>query len=158
MLIPSLNNLFCIPQLLRPFDIANNRSLSLTLNSCASFKVVTPSALAAAINIIGNSSIASEILLFGISIPNNDEDLAVISPIVSKLEVLIFSIKIFPPIRLRISIAPVLYLFRQTFFIVICEFLLIRAATIKNIADEQSEGISIFFEHNFLLGLISIYC
>ena len=119
------------------------RSDSLTLNSLAPVKIVSPSAQLAATNITGNSSIAKGTKCSGISIPLSFDEQILMSAISSPASNRSLISSILAPINRRISITPVLVGLTFTANKVISASFAILAATMKKAEDDMSLGTSI---------------
>ena len=105
--MPSSVGTASTPRICKPSAMTWIRSLSLTRSSFAPVNRVCPSAQAAAINRIGNSSIAKGTRCSGMSIPCNWLDRMCKSATGSPPMICLLSISILAPINCKISMMPV---------------------------------------------------
>jgi len=137
--------LVVMPIFFKLFSIAKSLSDSLILNSSRLGKKVSPLAKEAAIIKIGTSSIILGIISLLILIPLNKEDFTCIVPTVSPCCFFLFIILMEPPIFFNIFKNPILLGFDKTLGRERLLFLLSKARTIKNAAEEGSPGTTYFF-------------
>ena len=140
--MPSGRSSICTPIFLSSAAMEASRSDSFTRSSAASLMIVFPFPQAAATDMTGISSIALVITSPLIVIPFRPRCLTLISATGSPACSRAFSIVISAPISLRTSMMPVRVGFTPTFLIRRSEPGTIAAATMKNAADEISDGIT----------------